>query len=226
MGAQLSKGAGESEVIKAGGKGEMSLTCCQRRKAYYICVLHLHEGLVELLPVMSVCANPQWPQECSCGVCVAGVEGNPIARRACPLPSQLAKRDHNECLRARIPNHGTGTGQETLETVSDSASPAAEWTLAQGNPQGPLALPLNQNGKVWHIPGPEVVTLPHITAASMRHLALTCDAAQPRGLGAAPHTFLPSNSRKEFPFSFSRVCWICPTAAHWKISLEDRRANC
>lgn len=115
-GAQLSKGAEESEVIKAGGKGEMSLTYCQRRKAYYICVLHLHKGLAELLSVMSVCAIPRWPQECSCGVCVAGVEGYPIARRACPLPPQLTKEDHNERLRARIPNHGTGTAQESLET--------------------------------------------------------------------------------------------------------------
>lgn len=71
--------------------------------------------MVELLSVMSVCATPHRPQERSYGVCVAGVEGNPIARRAC-LPSHLAKEDHNECLRARIPKDGTGTAQGTLET--------------------------------------------------------------------------------------------------------------
>lgn len=94
----------------------MSLTYCQRRKAYYICVLHLHKGLVELLSVMSVCATPHRPQDPSCGVCVAGVAGIPITRRGCPLPSHLAKEDHNECLRARVPKDGSGTAQGTLGT--------------------------------------------------------------------------------------------------------------
>lgn len=65
---------------------------------------------------MSVCATPPRPQECSCGVCMAGVEGSPIAWRACPLPSHLAKEDHNECLRARVPRDVTGMAQGTLGT--------------------------------------------------------------------------------------------------------------
>lgn len=160
-------------------------------------------------------------------MCVAGVEGNPITSRACPLPSLLAKEDHNECLRARVPTDGTDTAQGTGDrAVPDSASPAAEWTYAQGNPLRSLALPLNQVGSqsLTH-PCQGVVTLPHITAASMRHLALMCDAAQPRGLGAAP-TLLSPAIAKAFPFSPSWVRRICPKAAHWKISLEDRRAIC
>lgn len=81
----------------------------------------------------SVC-NPPWPLW---GVCGRSA-GRSHARRARPLPSHLAKEDHNECPRMAL---AQDSGDRA---VSDSASPAAEWTHTQGNPQGPLALPLNQ----------------------------------------------------------------------------------
>lgn len=174
----------------------MSLTYCQRRKAYYICVLHLHKGLVELLSVMSVCATPHRPQDPSCGVCVAGMEGIPITRRGCPLPSHLTKEDHNECLRARVPQgwlwHSPGDSGD--RAVSDSTSTGAEWTHAQGNPLGPLALPLNHT---------HTNTFPHITAASMS-----------QGVRELPPHLSPQKQQKGIPFlllmGMSNLPYSCP----------------